>query len=341
MAWSFPKCSNLIKGNGAFFLARKAFDSNDQAGLNEMREMLSGLANLPNAGPVVIYDCGVVNFWMNRYNDAEIMFDRATAFDEVKSGALYMLSILRLNGGDLVGALASCKACIEFDPTFSKAALIESKAALQLEVDPEQKLNLLKHAIGSLNNVSEPYFGETAFLLGRCYSGLFALSRHPGMCRAAVEYFRKCLQQNYRDSVLARIYLGFALLDVAVGRFAYHFALFWVLFFPLPPLHSLFSCDVCSDRIAGVRFHCSKCGDYDMCVKCKEAHGHEHPLQQFDFDANVAPLLEECEQVVLIGLQEFEPDAKSLEDCSKSAHAGCANQAKAFLARLELFTRKS
>lgn len=44
--------------------------------------------------------------------------------------------------------------------------------------------------------------------------------------------------------------------------------------------HIGYSCDLCEcDPIAGVRYHCETCDDFDICESCHQEHSHKHPLK--------------------------------------------------------------
>ncbi len=93
-------------------------------------------------------------------DEAASMFDRAAAFPDIRSGALYMKSILQLTSGDLQGCMETSASCLDYEPTFSKSVIIWAKAALQIHLDPEPKLELMKRMIARLDAVNEPYGGE-------------------------------------------------------------------------------------------------------------------------------------------------------------------------------------
>lgn len=89
-----------------------------------------------------------------------------------------MQSICYLSLDRCKEAVAAARACVEFDPSFSKAHLIAAKvcfstiilfcfhdpvlfqAALQWKLPPEERLEQLKAAIGQLQTVQEPFSGE-------------------------------------------------------------------------------------------------------------------------------------------------------------------------------------
>lgn len=44
-------------------------------------------------------------------------------------------------------------------------------------------------------------------------------------------------------------------------------------------VHEKFFCDSCDvGPITGIRYMCSVCHDFDLCEKCEQTKGHEHPL---------------------------------------------------------------
>lgn len=48
----------------------------------------------------------------------------------------------------------------------------------------------------------------------------------------------------------------------------------------LPGFEWGYSCDLCRERIPGLRYACSECPHFDICPKCKEMYGHEHLLYE-------------------------------------------------------------
>ncbi len=169
-ATSSPHCSALIRGNGAFFLARYALDSGDNAKLQEQKQELIRLAG-DDRNVAAIYDCGVVHFWLNELDDSVPFFDRAVKHPNTKAGALYMLGIVHLRQGKLELAMDECVNCVAFDPSFQKADLIYAKAALAVrQPNPEIRLDALKELVGKLQTVakSSSYGGDVYFLLGKC-----------------------------------------------------------------------------------------------------------------------------------------------------------------------------
>ena len=47
-------------------------------------------------------------------------------------------------------------------------------------------------------------------------------------------------------------------------------------------VHQGYNCDNCNiEPIIGSRYHCKLCEDFDLCEKCYETQGHDHPLKEF------------------------------------------------------------
>ncbi len=320
-ATSSSYCTPLLRGNGAFFLARYAYDAGDMEKLKEQKKELIRLSE-DEKNDVAIYDCGVVHFWLNELEESIPFFSKATKNDGTKAGALYMMAILRLQLGQLVECMSVCDQCVAFDPSFQKANIIYSKASLRWHPESaEERLDALKRAATKLQSIAEEstFGGEVYFLLGQCYRELYFLSRHAPLISSALLFFRECLSEGYYDKVMALIHKGLTAADVATTL--------------------LRRCDVCGSTIYAQRQHCEKCGDYDLCEGCFAAHGHEHPTVAHEPDPQVADLVLECKEAVLEALQSVEPNATTLEQCALSQNAGCARQAADTIAKLAPFAK--
>lgn len=61
------------------------------------------------------------------------------------------------------------------------------------------------------------------------------------------------------------------------------------------PTTTIRICDICSDVISERGYHCSTCGDFDMCQSCNEVqqsvHSSDHPLTAFQPDGHEPILL--------------------------------------------------
>lgn len=45
----------------------------------------------------------------------------------------------------------------------------------------------------------------------------------------------------------------------------------------------MYTCNKCKRHVVEVRFHCTECDDFDLCVSCYQTSGHDHKMERLKF----------------------------------------------------------
>lgn len=325
-ATASPDCPLVIRGNGAFFRARRAHEDGDRDALLQQQGVLMNLVrdHPVDVSSAAIYDAGVVSWWLNDTTNADYYFQLATQRPDTKAGALYMLATMRLQAGRLTDAMQSCESLLECDATFLKAHVLWAKAAQRYRPDTaEARLELLKQIVGRLNsmgNAGSSFGGDVPLLLGQAFQEIYHLSRVPQMAHMALHHLRAAVAESQPSDAYVRVLRGYAALDVAIATAA-------------------FICDECGAAILTRRHHCDTCGDYDLCSPCalNDAHPHKDQMTVFPFDQ--MDLVAECEASVLEACQIIDPSVSGdLASATRSAIRSVQSQAAATLEKIQGFT---